>query len=241
MSPPTISSRNIQRPSMVSSITLQPDATPICVKTPHRVPFPQLSALKAQLDKLYAQGVIVPVTKPTKWCSPIVVVPKKSTDDVRPCVDFTHLDKFVQRERHQSATPSKSVVTFASAEAKVSTTFDTFKGYHQCPLDEECHLLTTFTTQFGPWMYLRAPYGVSPISEHYYRRMDTAFQGMSQFTKLVDDVVVYDKSRQDQTHRVREFLQCCPERGFFLNKENWYSHSPRLHLLATSSLLADTL
>ena len=33
-----------------------------------------------------------------------------------------------------------------SAEAKVFTTFDALKGYHQCPLDEESQLLTTFIT-----------------------------------------------------------------------------------------------
>ena len=166
-------------PGELFSIKLQPDATPICVNTPRRVPFPHWSALKAQLDKLHAQGVIVPVTKRTPWCSPIAVVSKKNTDEVRLCVDFKHLNKFEQRERYQSATPSEYVANIASAEAKVFTTFDTLKGYHQCPLDEESQLLTTFITPFGRWMYLRALYGVSTISEHYIRRMDTAFQGMS--------------------------------------------------------------
>ena len=172
-------------PGELFSIKLQPDATPICVNTPRRVPFPQRSALKAQLDKLHAQGVIVSVTKPTPWCSPIVLVLKKNTDEVHLCLDFTHLNKFVQRERYQSATPSESVANMASAEAKVFTTFDALKGYHQCPLDEESQLLTTFVTPFGRWMSTRnAPNGVSSISQHYNRRIDTAFQGMSQFAKF---------------------------------------------------------
>ena len=120
-------------PGELFSIKLQPDTTPICVNTPRRVPFPQRSALKAQLDKLHPQGVIVPVTKPTPWCSPIVVVLKKNTDEVHLCVDFTHLNNFVQRERYQFATPSESVANIASAEAKVFTIFDARKWYHQCP------------------------------------------------------------------------------------------------------------
>ena len=171
-------------PGELFSIKLQPDATPICVNTPRRVPFPQRSALKAQLDELHAQGVIVSVTKPTPGCSPIVLVLKKNTDEVRLRLHFTHLNKFVQRDRYQSATPSESVANMASAEAKVFTTFDALKGYHQCPLDEESQLLTTFITPFGRWMYLRAPNGVSSISEHFNRRIDTAFQGMSQFAKF---------------------------------------------------------
>ena len=157
-----------------------------------------------------------------------LVVPKKNTDEVRLCVDFTHLNKFVQRERYQSATPSESVANNASAEAKVFMTFEALKGYHQCPLDEESQLLTTFITPFGHWMYLRAPYGVSSISGHYNRRMDTAFQGMPQFAKLVDDVVVYDKSRQDHTHHVREFLQHCLEHGISLNKDTFVFAQPEV-------------
>ena len=71
-------------PGELFSIKLQSDTTLICASTPRRVPFPRRSALKAQLDKLHAQGVIVPVTMPTLWCSPIVVVLKKNTDEVRP-------------------------------------------------------------------------------------------------------------------------------------------------------------
>ena len=223
-------------PGELFSIKLQPDATPTCVIMPRWVSFPQQSALKVQLDKLHAQGIIVPVTKPTTWSSPIVVVPKKNTDEVSFCVDFTHLNKFVQRERYQTAPPSGSVAYIAPAEAKVFTTFESLKGYHQCPLDDESQLLTTFITPFGLWMYMRAPYGVSSIPEHYNRRRDTAFQGMSQFAKLIGIAMVYDKSRKDHTHHVRKFLQRCLERGISLNKEKLYLHSRRLHLAARTLL-----
>ena len=174
-------------PGETYTIKLRADATPVCGNTPRRVPFLQRDALKVQLNKLHEQGIIIPVTEPIPWCSPIVVVPKKNSDDVPLCVDFTQLNKFVERERYQSPTPSESVANIASAEAQCFTTFDALKGYHQCPLDEESQLLTTFITPFGRWMYVRAPFGVSSISEHYNRRMDTAFEGMQRFGKLVDE------------------------------------------------------
>ena len=46
----------------------------------------------------------------------------------------------------------------------------------QCPLDEASQLLTTFITPFGRFKFLRAPYGISSISEHYNRRMDEALK-----------------------------------------------------------------
>ena len=162
-------------PCELFAIKLQSDAIPTYVNMPRQVSFPQLSALKAQLDKLHTQGIIVPVTKPMLWCSPIIVVPKKKKDEVSLCVDFTHLNKFVHRECYQTATPSEYVANIASAEAKVFTIFEALKGYHQCPLKEESQLLTTFITPFGRWMYLIALYGVSSISEHYNNCMDAAF------------------------------------------------------------------
>ena len=76
-------------PGEVFTIQLKDGACPFCVNTPHRVPFAFREPLKEQLDTLTAQGIIAPVTTPSQWCSPIVVVPKKSSDEVRLCVDFT--------------------------------------------------------------------------------------------------------------------------------------------------------
>ena len=81
------------------------------------------------------------------------------------------------------------------------------KGYHQCPLDEESQLLTTFITPFGRFKYLRAPYGISSISEHYNRRMDEAFAGLSGYRCVVDDVVIYDSDETKHATHVRQFLQ----------------------------------
>ena len=62
------------------------------------------------------------------------------------------------------------------------------KGYHQCPLDEKSQALTTFITCLK---YLRAPYSLSSIAEHYNHHMAEAFEGLSGFRRVVDDVVIY--------------------------------------------------
>ena len=81
------------------------------------------------------------------------------------------------------------------------------KGYHQCPLDEECQLLITFITPFGRFKYLRAPYGISSMSEHYNCRMDEAYAGLSEYHRIVDNVVVYDSNITQHASHVKEFLQ----------------------------------
>ena len=169
---PTVFDGNIkQMDGEEFHITLTEGAKPFCIKTPCTVPFAYRDKLKAELEILEAQGIIAPVTYPTEWCAPIVVTPKKDSDNIRMCVDLSHLNKYVKRERYQSLTPSQAVADIATENATIFTKIDAMKGYHQCPLDEASQDLTTFLTPFGRFKYLRAPYGISSISEHYNRRM----------------------------------------------------------------------
>ena len=55
-------------------IKLRGDATPYCVTTARKVPFPLMDAVKAELDKTLEDGIVREVTEPTDWCSPMVPV-----------------------------------------------------------------------------------------------------------------------------------------------------------------------
>ena len=209
-------------------ISLTDDAKPFCVNTPRSVPFAYRDKLRAELTVLQTQGIIEPVTEPTEWCAPIVVTPKKDTEGIRMCVDLSRLNKYVRRERYQSPTPAQAVTDIAADKAKVFTKIDAMKGYHQCPLDNESQLLTTFITPFGRFKFLRAPYGISSISEHYNRRMDETFVGLSGFRRIVDDVVIYDSNATHHADHVRQFLQRCVDRGITLNTSKWKFSQPKV-------------
>ena len=198
------------------TIHLKPDARPFCVMTPRRVPLSLRDPLKAELDRLEAEGVIRRVTTPTEWRAPIVVTPKKGGAGVRLCVDLSQLNKYVRRELYQSPTPVEKVASIHASEARRFTVFDALKGYHQCPLAAESQLLTTFTTPFGRFAFLRAPYGVTSIAEHYNRRMDEAFEGLVGFRKVVD-VIIFSRTREEHVKHVRQFLARCQEKGISLN------------------------
>ena len=200
-------------------ICLAANAKPFCVHTTCTIPFAYRDKLKAELDLLESQNVIVPITEATTWCAPIVVTPKKHSQNIRMCVDLSHLNRFVIRERYQSLTLTQAVADIATSDAKVFTVLDALKGYHQCPLDADSQELTTFITPFSRYKYLRAPYGISSISEHYNRRMTEAFSGLSGFRRIVDDFVIYDNNVTDHVKHVEQFLQRCVENNIALNME----------------------
>ena len=64
---------------------------------PRRIAVALRPKVKKTLDDLEAQGVIVPVTTPTKWISSIVVVPKKN-GKLRICLK--DLNRAIQRENY---------------------------------------------------------------------------------------------------------------------------------------------
>ena len=128
------------------------------------------------------------------------------------------LNKFVKRELYSSPTPNDAV---ADINQKCAKYFDALQGYHQCPLDKHSQLLTTFMTPFGRYKFLRAPFGICSISEHYNRRMDEALQGLSNFRKIVDDIVIYDDELTKHVEHVRRFLARCAEKGISLHRDKF--------------------
>ena len=64
---------------------------------------------------------------------------------------------------------------------------------------------------------MRAPYGISSISEHYDGHMYEAFEGLSGFRRIVDDIVIYDSDVTQHASHVQEFLQRCAEKKITLN------------------------
>ena len=209
-------------------IALAEGAKPFCVNTPRAVPYAYREKLQAELQSLEAQNIIAPVTEPTEWCAPIVVTPKKESEEIRMCVDLSHLNKYVRRERYQSPIPAEAVADIASENAEIFTKIDARKGYHQCPLDKESQLLTTFITPFGRFKYLRAPYGISSISEHYNRRMSEALSGLSGFRRIVDDMLIYDNDAVQHVSHVRAILQRCAERNITLNANKFKFALPEI-------------
>ena len=68
------------------------------MNTPRSIPFMYRDKLKAELELLQRQNIVTPITEATEWCAPIVVTPKKNSDNIRMCVDLSHLNHYVRRE-----------------------------------------------------------------------------------------------------------------------------------------------
>ena len=74
------------------------DVSPVSQRH-RRIPFHVRKEVESELERLEALDVIEPVSGPTPWISPVVVVPKK-TSGVRLCIDMREANKAISREKH---------------------------------------------------------------------------------------------------------------------------------------------
>ena len=202
-------------------IMLSSNAIPHSVSTPRRVPLPLMEKLRCELDDLEASGIIKQITSPTEWCAPIVVASKKDSAKIRLCIDFRQLNQYVKRERYVSPTPHELISNARLEDCRFFTVVDARKGYHQIPLDEESQQFTTFITPFGRYCYLKAPYGISSISEHFNRRMDEALRDLPRVHHIVDDILVASTSWQQHVEDVNRLFQRLRERRITLNADKF--------------------
>ena len=73
--------------------------------------------------------------------------------------------------------------------------------------------LTTFITEFGRYQYLRASQGHVASGDAYTRRYNDIIADMPRKSKIVDDVLLHDRSIHEVFFHVFEYLQLCAEKG----------------------------
>ena len=197
------------------------NASPVII-LPRRVPTALKTKLKEELDKYVKLGVLAQVEEPTPWVSSLAIATKKS-GALRICIDPKHLNAALKRETYRL--PILDDMLPELAQAKVFLTVDLKAGYWHCVLDKESSLLTTFSTPYGRYRWLRLPFGLSVSSEIFQKRVNQALEGLEGILDITDDILVYGvgkdmkEATEDHDRHLKALLQRCRERGMALNKD----------------------
>lgn len=201
-------------------IRLRENAQPFSVAAPRRLPMAMKKKVQEELTRLEKEDIIRPVTTPTDWCAPIVVVPK-ANEKVRICVDLTRLNENVRRENFPLPTTDQLLAELS--EAKVFSKLDCNSGFHQIPLDEESQELTTFITPFGRFCYKRLPFGINSGPEIFHREMSHILAGIPGVIVDIDDVLVSGKNQQEHDEKLQAVLTKMEAANITLNEKCVFS------------------
>ena len=153
---------------------------------PRRVAIPLMPKVKDELSKIQDE-VIVKVTEPTSWCSPMVPVPKPSSG-VRICVNLKRLNTAVKRECY--VLPTIDDILYKLRGSTVFSSLDAASGYWQLPMSDES----------GHFRFLRLPFGLSSASEIFQWDMTTILHGLNAVIVYQDDILVHEKDTAEHCH-----------------------------------------
>ncbi|XP_052778759.1 uncharacterized protein K02A2.6-like [Mya arenaria] len=198
-----------------SKLYLREDAIPV-ITPPRRVPEALKSRLKAELDQMFKDEIISPVTEPTDWVHPIVVV-EKPNGKLRICLDPKPLNDSIRRPNYAMSTLDD--VTVKLAGATQFSLLDLTHAYWSVQLDEESSYLTTFATPFQRYRFLRLPYGCKASSDIFCQKVNEIFEGLSGIHPLVDDILIWGRTPEEHDKNLNQVLLRARERGIKFNAQ----------------------
>ncbi|GBN89991.1 Transposon Ty3-G Gag-Pol polyprotein [Araneus ventricosus] len=160
------------------------------------------------------EKVITPVLKPTEWCAPVEIAPKRD-GKVRIFVDLIELNKNVMRELHPLPKAEYSLNLLTGA--KIFSKLDANSGFWQISLDKKSSYLTTFITPFGRFRFQRLPFRISSAPEHFQRRMSQMLEGISGTIYHIDDILIWGSTQEEHDQRLKEVYKRLKNSGMTLN------------------------
>jgi len=216
------------------------------VSAPRRIPVALKDRVKAELKRMVAQKIVTPISEPTDWVSSLAVATKKS-GDIRVCIDPRPLNKALRREHYQL--PTLEDVLPQLSKARIISTVDLKAGYWHVKLDEASSRLTTFTTPFGRYRWLRLPFGLNVSSEIFARRLRDCIHDLEGVTCVADDLMVYGvgttdaEARSDHDDKLIKLFERCRSIGIRLNEKKiklWQKSVPFLgHVITQDGVKPD--
>ena len=198
------------------SVSLKERATPFCLTTARKVPFPLMEAVEKELSRMLKNKVIKEVTEPTDWCSGMVPVVKKN-NKIRICVDLKKLNKAVKREYF--TLPNLEHIAPKLAGSQYFSTLDAASGFWQVPLERKSQLLTTFITPFGRYAFTRVPFGITSAPEIFQRKMNELLRDHAGVEVIMDDILVHGQTEEEHDIRLKKVMNTINASGLRLNKE----------------------
>ena len=194
----------------------KPDAKPV-LQNARQLPFSQRPLVEAKIKELVELDIIEKAVGPTKFVSPIVVVPKPGGKEIRLCVDMRQVNEQIVRERFPI--PTVDEILHEMNGAKVFSKLDLKWGFHQLELSEDSRDLTTFATHIGNFRYKRLNFGVTSAPELYQHTIHDLLNDIEGSNNMIDDIIIFADSIQEHDKRLDAVLSKLKASGMTLNAE----------------------
>lgn len=193
-----------------------------------KIPLALQEVVKNELNTMEENGIITKVNRPTDWVSNFHII-KKSNGTHRIVLDPRPLNKFIKRPHFYI--PSVDELLVKTSECRFFTVLDAKTAFWQQPLEEESSYLTTFTTPFGRFRFLKVPYGLVNAPENFQRIMYEIFKDIDGVEPYFDDIIIGSKSIEEHCIILRKVLEAARKHCLKFNRDKVQLAQPEIKYL----------
>ena len=169
------------------------------------------------MEKLEADDIIETVEKPTSWVSPVVIAPKRSSNEIRLNVNMREANEAIPRTH--AVMPTLDDIINELNGATVFSHLDINHGYHQLELKENSRDISTFATHLGLYRYKRLNFGTRSAAEIFQETVNKEnTRDLVGCINISGDILAFGRNQKEHDQNLEKLFKRAREKEITLNK-----------------------
>ena len=149
-----------------------------------------------------------------------VVVTKRKDGTPRVCIDYRRINQVIEKDKYPIPLIEDQI--YALKDSKVFSTFDLRNGFFHVGVEQESRKYTSFVTQEGQFICLKAPFGLCnslPVFQRFINYIFRPLVNRGIVLVYFDDIVVLAKDLEEALENLRITLELASHYGLEIIKK----------------------